>query len=82
MGTYTSSPPCPLRGLKSNDPLSPDYIVFAQEAKIAMKKDTFSEQEAVVKSDPQAAAIHLVHDNRISIKIWCHYMNLRIEMQR
>ena len=75
-------PPAPWKGLKGNDPLSPNYIVFAQEAKIAMKTDTFSEQEAVVKGESQAAAIHLVHDNNVSIKIWCHYMNLRIEMQR
>ncbi|KAK2561422.1 hypothetical protein P5673_015944 [Acropora cervicornis] len=34
------------------------------EAKIAMKTDTFSEQEAVVKSDSQVAAMHLVHDNQ------------------
>ena len=72
----------PWEGLKSNDPLSPNYIVFSQEAKIAMKTDTFSEGKAVVKSESQAAAIHLVHDNCTSIKIWCHYMNLRIEMQR
>jgi len=75
---YILTSPAPWEGLKSNDPLSPNYIiVFAQEAKIAMKTDTFSEQEAVVKSDSQVAAMHLVHDNRISIKIWCHYMNLK-----
>ena len=46
---YILPPPSPWEGLKSNDPLSPNYIiVFAQEAKIAMKTDTFSEQEAVV----------------------------------
>ena len=42
-----------------------------------MKTDTFSAQGAVVKSDSQVAAIHLVRDNRILIKIWFHYMNLK-----
>ena len=63
---YILPPPATWEGLKSNDPLSPNYIVFAQATKITMKTDTFSEQEAVVKSDSQVAAIHLVHDNRIS----------------
>ena len=67
---YILPPPLlPERDSKRNDPLSPNYIVFAQEAKIAMKTKTFSEQEAAVKSDSQAAAIHLVHENCISINL-------------